>query len=226
MHGRERVRGTLGRHRAPRALRPHPHLEPRAARTSPARVRRALQHPPAPPGARPTRTQQRGSRRVPARPADPTTLHLQRTHQRVRPSSLNDSDNGNPHKHINFDAPDAHGKPRLGTGAVHRATEQVFGTHTVQVLEAGRATTIDGSRPVFCRADGARIHPQVVSDAFKRLVARWELRRIRFHDLRRDPRSVYRFHPVEHPVERAVDAKWPWSETGSDQGQHGGGDGT
>jgi integrase len=48
---------------------------------------------------------------------------------------------------------------------------------TVQVLDACRARTIDGSRPVFCRADGGRIHPPVVSDAFKRLVARSDLPR-------------------------------------------------
>ena len=102
---------------------------------------------------------------------------------------------------------------------------------------------------VFCHDDGTPIHPHVVSDAFKKLVARSALPRIRFHDLRhthatlllkagvpikvaandsatrhpgsrwrptntssrhvtrsrahlrRDPRPVYRFHPVEHPVE-------------------------
>ncbi len=34
---RERLRGTLGRHRAPRAPRPHPHLEPPATRDSSSR---------------------------------------------------------------------------------------------------------------------------------------------------------------------------------------------
>ena len=43
---RERVRGTLGRHRPPRTLRPHPHLEPPTTRTAPPRIRRALQHAP------------------------------------------------------------------------------------------------------------------------------------------------------------------------------------
>jgi putative transposase len=54
--GRERVRGTLGRHGAPRALRSHAHLEPPTPRRASRRLRRALQHPPAPPQPRPTRT--------------------------------------------------------------------------------------------------------------------------------------------------------------------------
>jgi hypothetical protein len=58
-------------------------------RTAPARLRRALQHPPAPPRPRPTRTRHSRRRRVPARPTNPATPHLQRTHQRVPPSSLN-----------------------------------------------------------------------------------------------------------------------------------------
>ncbi len=46
---RERLRGTVGRDCSPRALRPDAHLEPPPARTAPARLRRALQHPPTPP---------------------------------------------------------------------------------------------------------------------------------------------------------------------------------
>jgi putative transposase len=53
--GRECLRGTLGRHRAPRAPRPHPHLEPPPTRTAPAQIRRALQHAPTPPQPQPTR---------------------------------------------------------------------------------------------------------------------------------------------------------------------------
>ena len=57
----------------------------------------------------------RGSRRVPARPADPTTPHLRRTHQRVPPSSLNHPDNGQPmRKHVSFDAPAPHATSRRG----------------------------------------------------------------------------------------------------------------
>ncbi len=37
---------------------------------------------------------------------------------------------------------------------------------------------------VFCRPDGTPTHPQLLSDAFKRLVHRSGLPRIRFHDLR------------------------------------------
>jgi integrase len=37
---------------------------------------------------------------------------------------------------------------------------------------------------LFCHDDGTPIHPHVVSDAFKKLVARSPLPRIRFHDLR------------------------------------------
>jgi putative transposase len=73
---RERMRGALGRHRAPRTYRSHARLEPCASRTTPRRVRRALQHPPAPPIARSTRTRRTRRRRIPAWPADPTTLNL------------------------------------------------------------------------------------------------------------------------------------------------------
>jgi integrase len=37
---------------------------------------------------------------------------------------------------------------------------------------------------LFCHDDGTPIHPHVVSDAFKKLVVRSPLPRIRFHDLR------------------------------------------
>ena len=126
---RERLRGTLGRHRAPRAPRPHPHLEPPTTRTAPARVRRALQHAPAPPQPRPTRTRRSRSRRVPARPTDPTTPHLRRTHQRVPPSSLNHPDNGPPAP-TNPDSP-ADPRPRSGEPTVpHRSPNRVSGTDT------------------------------------------------------------------------------------------------
>ena len=52
--------------------------------------------PPTRPVPRPTRTRQHGSRRIPARPTDPTTPQLRRTHQPVPPSSLNHPDNGQP----------------------------------------------------------------------------------------------------------------------------------
>ena len=37
---------------------------------------------------------------------------------------------------------------------------------------------------MFCRPDGTPTHPQLLSDAFKKLVHRSGLPRIRFHDLR------------------------------------------
>lgn len=103
--GRERVRGTVGRHRAPRALRPHPHLESPTPRAASARLRRALQRPPTPPVARATRTRRHGGRRLSVWPTDPTTLHLQRTHQRVPPSSLNHPpQRPTDHRHVRVDA--------------------------------------------------------------------------------------------------------------------------
>jgi hypothetical protein len=60
--GRERIRGTMGRHRWPRALRPDPHLEPPTPRTAAPRICRPLQHPPTAPQPRPTRTRQARSR--------------------------------------------------------------------------------------------------------------------------------------------------------------------
>ena len=62
-------------------------------------VCRPLQHAPAASVARPTRTQQPRCRRTSAWPADPTTHHVQRTRQRVPPSSLNQDNNGQPRTH-------------------------------------------------------------------------------------------------------------------------------
>jgi integrase len=42
----------------------------------------------------------------------------------------------------------------------------------------------DLARQVFCRPDGAPTHPHLLSDAFKKLVARSGLPTIRLHDLR------------------------------------------
>ena len=55
---------------------------------------------------------------------------------------------------------------------------------TVEVLATSlRAGPIDESY-VFAHEDGSAIHPQVLSSAFKKLVARSGLPRIRLHDLR------------------------------------------
>jgi len=42
----------------------------------------------------------------------------------------------------------------------------------------------DADAHVFCRADGSPIHPQLLSDAFTKLVRRSRLPKIRLHDLR------------------------------------------
>lgn len=55
---------------------------------------------------------------------------------------------------------------------------------TIEVLRATRCSDTTDDSYVFCHDDGSPIHPQVVSDAFKKLVARSGLPRIRFHDLR------------------------------------------
>jgi integrase len=54
---------------------------------------------------------------------------------------------------------------------------------TVAILRA-ISTGRDHDDYVFCHDDGRPIHPHVVSDAFKKHVARSPLPRIRFHDLR------------------------------------------
>jgi hypothetical protein len=59
-----------------------------------------------PPVARATRARQCGSRRVPARPADPTTRHWRRTDQPVPPTSLNHHRQRPSHRgFVSFDAP-------------------------------------------------------------------------------------------------------------------------
>lgn len=55
---------------------------------------------------------------------------------------------------------------------------------TVNVLGTIRSPDPDGEAYVFCHKDGTPIHPQVLSDAFKRLVRESGLPRIRLHDLR------------------------------------------
>jgi putative transposase len=64
-------------------------MEPPTTRTAPPRIRPPLQH--APTASQPwtTSTERDGSCRVSGRPTDPTTPHLQRTHQPVPSSSLN-----------------------------------------------------------------------------------------------------------------------------------------
>ena len=55
---------------------------------------------------------------------------------------------------------------------------------TVNVLQSIRRPDSEDESYVFCHLDGSPIHPQVLSDAFKRLVSQSGLPRIRLHDLR------------------------------------------
>lgn len=55
---------------------------------------------------------------------------------------------------------------------------------TVEMLHATRREGADDDSYVFARGDGSPIHPQLFSDAFKRLVRRSGLPRVRLHDLR------------------------------------------
>lgn len=55
---------------------------------------------------------------------------------------------------------------------------------TVELLVSSRRGGSDDESYVFAHDDGSPIHPQVLSDAFKKLVARSGLPRIRLHDLR------------------------------------------
>ena len=57
-------------------------------------------------------------------------------------------------------------------------------TRTVELLRSSRRVGADEDSYVFSHDDGSPIHPQVLSDAFKKLVARSSLPRIRLHDLR------------------------------------------
>jgi integrase len=56
--------------------------------------------------------------------------------------------------------------------------------HTVELLLSIRNATTDDESYIFSHDDGTPIHPQVMSDAFKKLVMRSGLPRIRLHDLR------------------------------------------
>jgi integrase len=56
---------------------------------------------------------------------------------------------------------------------------------TVDLLASSRRVGSTDESYVFAHDDGSHVHPQVLSDAFKKLVARSGLPRIRLHDLRR-----------------------------------------
>ena len=76
----------------------------------------------------------RRRRRLPARPTDPTTPHLRRTHQRVPPSSLNHPDNGHPIARTSLRRARLSDRmPRHNPGWSERTAELVSGTHKVQI---------------------------------------------------------------------------------------------
>jgi len=109
---------------------PHPDLELPTTRTGPRRVRRT------------TRADRYGSYPVSARPIDPTKHHLQRTHQRVLPSSLNQPPpHGQPDPdYVNLDAP----APRSHVSApradsANRVPERIVGTHTIKHERRGKS---------------------------------------------------------------------------------------
>ena len=161
---------------------------------------------------------------------------------------------------VGYELHESRGKTRTARRAID------LDERTIAILTAiSTAARHDGY--VFCHIDGTPIHPHVVSDAFKKLVARSGLPRIRLprppphprhaaaqsrrphqgrqrttrardarlHDgdlptrparhatrsrphLRRDPRPVYRFHPVEHPVERRATRRSPGQRQAADLG--------
>ena len=79
----------MGAHPAPRAPRPHDHLERTPTAPAARGVHRALQRASTPPKPQPTSTRRRVTSRDRPRPTDPTAHHLRRTHQRVPHRSLN-----------------------------------------------------------------------------------------------------------------------------------------
>ena len=90
----EPVRRTLDRHPAPRASRPHRHLEPAPARTPRQRLHRPLQRPTAPPLAQsttPSTTPPVERQRTTAASNHPSDT-LRRTHQRIPKSRLTSHD--------------------------------------------------------------------------------------------------------------------------------------
>ena len=72
-----------------------------------------------------------------------------------------------------------HEARRERRGARSTSTSARSGTRDHPLLQVS-----DGEAYVFCHNDGSPIHPQVLSDAFKRLVCQSGLPRIRLHDLR------------------------------------------
>jgi hypothetical protein len=113
-----------------RGVRPDPHLEPPTPRTTASRVRRALQHAPPAPQPRATRTQRTRSCRVSARPAAPTTSHLQRTRQPVPPNSLNPLTTANP-----TPATPTSARP-LPHNATHNTPPTLFTEHRKRIRHA------------------------------------------------------------------------------------------
>ncbi len=78
---------------------------------------------------------------------------------------------------VGYELHESRGKTRTARRSVD------LDERTIAILTSISTTGGHDDR-VFCHDDGTPIHPHVVSDAFKKLVARSPLPRIRFHDLR------------------------------------------
>ncbi len=78
---------------------------------------------------------------------------------------------------VGYELHESRGKTRTARRAID------LDEHTIAILMA-ISTNHEHDGYVFCHIDGTPIHPHVVSDTFKKLVARSGLPRIRFHDLR------------------------------------------
>lgn len=88
---------------------------------------------------------------------------------------------------VGYEIHETRGKSRTARRSIN------LDTATIDVLRRWRDRRADEDAEfdrhdldarVFCRPDGAPTHPHLLSDTFKRLVARSGLPRIRFHDLR------------------------------------------
>jgi integrase len=67
----------------------------------------------------------------------------------------------------------------------HAPKRRPLANSTSRVWNAQQlAAFLAGTTHEFCRPDGAPTHPQLLSDAFQKLVHRSGLPRLRFHDLR------------------------------------------
>ena len=88
---------------------------------------------------------------------------------------------------VGYEVHETRGKTRTArrTIDVDPSTVEVLRTwRSRRILESSSFDPGDAESYVFARPDGTPIHPHLLSDAFKKLVKRSELPRIRLHDLR------------------------------------------